>query len=103
MRRITIIILLFSLFLHGCDEVLDEFLGNSYDVTIINRRRDVVLVDWDGEYKGDLNGYGSKLEFTTDSGDHRIELWSASFFREKMLIGQETIHIDNDMTITIEP
>ena len=118
MRRFLTPFLLLALALPACEDELfdsgsddDRYYGNggsseTYTITIVSERYDVVDVRLDGRYKGTLVRYGSRLEFTASGGEHRMEFWGTAggiFNPEEVLIAGETFILDEDMEITLNP
>ena len=120
------VILLFLIMLPACEDIFgdsssgassdyyyeDDGDGADYDssatytITVVSERYDVVEVRLDGEFKGNLIKFGSKLEIKANGGEHTIEFWGETGFgpwAEDALIASETFVLTEDIVITIKP
>ncbi|MFC1713304.1 hypothetical protein ACFL6S_06545 [Candidatus Poribacteria bacterium] len=120
MRCFVIPLLLLAFLLPACEDILDDddddngasYYGGSkgsggdYTITVVSERYDTVEVRLDGNFMGNLMRYGSKLEFTAEGGEHKIEFWGQTGVPgnwEDVLVAEDTFFIDGDMVITIKP
>lgn len=83
-----------------------EYSSETFTITVVSERYDTIEVKLDGEYKGRLVGYKSKLEFTAKASEHTIEFWGdvISFgTKEEVLISSRDFFLDDDIVITVKP
>ena len=81
--------------------------SQTYTITVVSQRYDIVDVRLDGDYKGTLVMYGSRIGFTASGGEHTIQLWGRVGGLgqpwEDVLIAENTFVLNEDMVITIKP
>lgn len=114
--RFFVFVVVVALVIPACEELFPsdddsnssngDYSSETYTITVVSERYDTVEVRLDGKFKGNLMGYGEKLEFTAETGEHTIEFWGQVGWPgnpEDVLIDEETFFLDEDIIITIKP